>query len=96
MIYKLLGFTFAMIVGPIGSYFLTVDTVFRGMALFLLSPSSPASHLFLKVLLKIHIYNLSTSLDTYVDEEMAREDSVELYELEMKNQSMAKPATLNP
>jgi len=30
VIYKLLGFTFAMVVGPIGSYFLTVDMVFRG------------------------------------------------------------------
>lgn len=30
MIYKLLGFTLAMIVGPIGTYFLTVDHVFGG------------------------------------------------------------------
>jgi len=30
VIYKLLGFTFAMVVGPIGTYFLTVDTVFGG------------------------------------------------------------------
>lgn len=30
VIYKLLGFTFAMIVAPIGTYFLTVDTIFRG------------------------------------------------------------------
>ncbi|KAI3586271.1 hypothetical protein IWW34DRAFT_718049 [Fusarium oxysporum f. sp. albedinis] len=30
VIYKLLAFTFAMIVVPIGSYFLTVNTVFRG------------------------------------------------------------------
>lgn len=27
---KLLAFTFAMIVVPIGSYFLTVNTVFKG------------------------------------------------------------------
>lgn len=31
VIYKLLGFTLAMVVGPIGTYFLTVDTVFGGM-----------------------------------------------------------------
>ncbi|POR31628.1 Vacuolar ATPase assembly integral membrane protein VMA21 [Tolypocladium paradoxum] len=30
VIFKLLGFTFAMIVLPIGSYFLTVNTVFKG------------------------------------------------------------------
>ncbi|KAK4939323.1 vacuolar ATPase assembly integral membrane protein vma21 [Elasticomyces elasticus] len=30
VIYKLLGFTFAMIVIPIGSYFMTVNVVFRG------------------------------------------------------------------
>ncbi|KAM5361609.1 hypothetical protein ACJZ2D_013003 [Fusarium nematophilum] len=30
VIYKLLAFTFAMIVVPIGSYFLTVNTIFRG------------------------------------------------------------------
>ncbi|KAF5023150.1 hypothetical protein F66182_4783 [Fusarium sp. NRRL 66182] len=30
VIYKLLAFTFAMIVIPIGSYFLTVNTVFSG------------------------------------------------------------------
>lgn len=30
VIYKLLGFSFAMIVIPIGSYFLTVNTVFNG------------------------------------------------------------------
>ncbi|KAG8413051.1 vacuolar ATPase assembly integral membrane protein vma21, variant 2 [Metarhizium acridum] len=30
VIFKLLGFTFAMIVVPIGSYFLTVHTVFKG------------------------------------------------------------------
>jgi hypothetical protein len=28
---KLLAFTLGMIVIPIGSYFLTVDTVFKGM-----------------------------------------------------------------
>jgi hypothetical protein len=33
VIYKLLGFTLAMIVGPIGTYFLTVDHVFGGMFL---------------------------------------------------------------
>lgn len=27
---KLLGFTFAMVTVPIGSYFLTVDTIFKG------------------------------------------------------------------
>ncbi|KAL2052308.1 hypothetical protein ABVK25_007467 [Lepraria finkii] len=30
VIYKLLGFTVAMIAGPIGIYFLTVNTIFRG------------------------------------------------------------------
>lgn len=30
MIYKLLAFTAAMVFGPIGIYFLTVNTVFRG------------------------------------------------------------------
>ncbi|KAH8768495.1 vacuolar ATPase assembly integral membrane protein VMA21 [Hyaloscypha sp. PMI_1271] len=30
VIYKLLGFTFAMIVAPIGTYFLSVDTIFGG------------------------------------------------------------------
>ncbi|KAJ4151424.1 hypothetical protein LMH87_012125 [Akanthomyces muscarius] len=30
VIFKLLGFTFAMIVVPIGSYFLTVHTIFQG------------------------------------------------------------------
>ncbi|KAJ5801286.1 uncharacterized protein N7518_003354 [Penicillium psychrosexuale] len=30
VIYKLLGFTAAMIIGPIGMYFLTVNTIFSG------------------------------------------------------------------
>jgi hypothetical protein len=30
VIYKLLAFTAAMAVGPIGIYFLTVNTIFRG------------------------------------------------------------------
>jgi hypothetical protein len=30
VIYKLLGFTLAMVAGPIGTYYLTVDNVFRG------------------------------------------------------------------
>lgn len=30
VILKLLGFTFAMIILPIGSYFLTVNTIFQG------------------------------------------------------------------
>jgi len=30
VIVKLLGFTFAMVVLPIGSYFLTVNTIFKG------------------------------------------------------------------
>ncbi|KAF3346133.1 hypothetical protein VD0002_g9809 [Verticillium dahliae] len=34
VIVKLLGFTFAMIVFPIGSYFLTVSTVFKGNSTF--------------------------------------------------------------
>ncbi|KAM5356246.1 hypothetical protein ACJ41O_002892 [Fusarium nematophilum] len=34
VIYKLLAFTFAMIVVPIGSYFLTVNTIFRGNSSF--------------------------------------------------------------
>ncbi|KHN98494.1 Vacuolar ATPase assembly integral membrane protein VMA21-like domain protein [Metarhizium album ARSEF 1941] len=33
VIVKLLGFTFAMIVAPIGSYFLTVHTIFKGQRL---------------------------------------------------------------
>jgi len=37
VIYKLLGFTLAMVVAPIGSYFLTVDTIFRGQLPFVLS-----------------------------------------------------------
>ncbi|KAG5952265.1 hypothetical protein E4U53_001280 [Claviceps sorghi] len=32
VIFKLLGFTFAMIVVPIGSYFSTVHTIFKGNA----------------------------------------------------------------
>lgn len=31
VIYKLLGFTFAMVTMPIGAYFMTVNTVFKGM-----------------------------------------------------------------
>ncbi|ROT35463.1 hypothetical protein SODALDRAFT_328808 [Sodiomyces alkalinus F11] len=34
VILKLLGFTFAMIVFPIGSYFVTVDTIFKGNSTF--------------------------------------------------------------
>lgn len=34
VIVKLLAFTFAMIVVPIGSYFLTVNTVFQGNSTF--------------------------------------------------------------
>ncbi|KUI66350.1 Vacuolar ATPase assembly integral membrane protein vma-21 [Cytospora mali] len=34
VIVKLLAFTFAMIVVPIGSYFVTVDTVFKGNSTF--------------------------------------------------------------
>jgi hypothetical protein len=30
VIYKLLGFTFAMIILPIGSYFVTANTIFKG------------------------------------------------------------------
>ncbi|KAL8831140.1 MAG: hypothetical protein Q9191_001034 [Dirinaria sp. TL-2023a] len=30
VIYKLLGFTLAMVAGPIGTYFLTLNTLFRG------------------------------------------------------------------
>ena len=30
VIYKLLGFTLAMIAGPIGTYFLTLHTIFHG------------------------------------------------------------------
>lgn len=30
VIFKLLGFTLAMVVLPIGSYFLTVHTIFKG------------------------------------------------------------------
>ena len=35
VIFKLLGFTFAMIVVPIGSYFLTVHSVFKGIYLYI-------------------------------------------------------------
>ena len=38
VIMKLLAFTLAMIVVPIGSYFLTVDTLFGGAQLLPLSP----------------------------------------------------------
>lgn len=38
VIFKLLGFTFAMIVCPIGSYFATVDTIFKGRQCFPLFP----------------------------------------------------------
>ena len=31
VIYKLLGFTLAMVAAPIGSYFMTVNTVFKGL-----------------------------------------------------------------
>ena len=31
VIYKLLGFTFAMVFAPIGMYFLTVKSIFSGM-----------------------------------------------------------------
>ncbi|KAI9899385.1 hypothetical protein N3K66_005846 [Trichothecium roseum] len=34
VIYKLLAFTFAMVVIPIGSYFVTVNTVFSGNSSF--------------------------------------------------------------
>ncbi|CAI6099922.1 hypothetical protein V2G26_000693 [Clonostachys chloroleuca] len=34
VIFKLLAFTFAMIVVPIGGYFVTVNTVFKGNASF--------------------------------------------------------------
>jgi len=34
VIAKLLGFTFAMIVAPIGSYYLTVNTIFSGNSTF--------------------------------------------------------------
>lgn len=37
VIFKLLGFTFAMIVVPIGSYFLTVHTIFQGTHLALMN-----------------------------------------------------------
>lgn len=32
VIYKLLAFTFAMVVFPISSYFLTVNTIFKGIS----------------------------------------------------------------
>ncbi|KAH7417112.1 vacuolar ATPase assembly integral membrane protein [Cadophora sp. MPI-SDFR-AT-0126] len=32
VIFKLLGFTLAMVVCPIGSYFLTLNTIFKGMS----------------------------------------------------------------
>lgn len=39
---KLLAFTFAMVVVPIGSYFLTVHTVFAGMCLSSIQPTHHA------------------------------------------------------
>jgi hypothetical protein len=41
VIIKLLAFTFAMIVVPIGSYFVTVNTVFKGARLFPLVTDIP-------------------------------------------------------
>lgn len=38
MIYKLLGFTLAMVVGPIGSYFITLNLVFGGLSFFHVCP----------------------------------------------------------
>jgi hypothetical protein len=35
VIFKLLAFTFAMIVVPIGGYFVTVNTVFKGTIYFI-------------------------------------------------------------
>lgn len=35
VIFKLLGFTLAMIAAPIGSYFLTLNTIFRGLSVLL-------------------------------------------------------------
>jgi hypothetical protein len=40
VIFKLLGFTFAMIVVPISSYFLTVHTVFKGSSFLFTSAAS--------------------------------------------------------
>lgn len=37
VIFKLLAFTFAMIVVPIGGYFVTVNTVFKGTIYFITS-----------------------------------------------------------
>ncbi|OMP87516.1 Vacuolar ATPase assembly integral membrane protein VMA21, partial [Diplodia seriata] len=34
VIFKLLGFTFAMITLPIGTYFMTVNTIFKGNSTF--------------------------------------------------------------
>ncbi|KAJ5639314.1 uncharacterized protein N7484_007176 [Penicillium longicatenatum] len=34
VIYKLLGFTFAMVFAPIGVYFLTVNSIFSGNAIY--------------------------------------------------------------
>ncbi|KAI9879693.1 MAG: vacuolar ATPase assembly integral membrane protein vma21 [Pleopsidium flavum] len=34
VIYKLLGFTVAMFAGPIGTYYLTLNTIFRGNSTF--------------------------------------------------------------
>lgn len=45
MIYKLLAFTAAMVFGPIGIYFLTVNTIFRGPlrnGFFLAYPKFPS------------------------------------------------------
>jgi vacuolar ATPase assembly integral membrane protein VMA21 len=33
VIYKLLGFTLAMVAAPIGTYFMTVNTIFKGFSL---------------------------------------------------------------
>ena len=32
VIYKLLGFTLAMVAAPIGTYFMTVNTIFKGFS----------------------------------------------------------------
>lgn len=44
VIFKLLGFTFAMITLPIGTYFMTVNTIFKG--LWLLSVLFPLQQMF--------------------------------------------------
>lgn len=58
VIYKLLGFTFAMIFFPIGSYFFTVNTVFRGKLCPILASISCSAWTWLSDLLAFPSFSL--------------------------------------